>query len=79
VQAVAYERRRPETTDFYQVVRKNLETFLAEARARDPEGRGVPKYVSQALRRFLDCGILQKGFARVRCPSCRAEMLVGFS
>src|SRR5256885_14093624 len=25
------------------------------------------------------CGILANGFARVRCASCRAEMLVAFS
>ncbi len=74
-----YERRRPEDTVLHEVVREHLSTFLEEARARDPDGRGVPKYVSQALQRYLDCGILQKGFARVRCPKCRFDMLVGFS
>ena len=28
---------------------------------------------------FLDCGIFEHGFARVRCAGCRAESLVAFS
>jgi hypothetical protein len=31
-----------------------------------------------AVRRFLDCGLLEHGFARVRCATCRAEILVAF-
>jgi hypothetical protein len=31
-----------------------------------------------AVGRFLDCGLLEHGFARVRCPQCRAEYLVAF-
>lgn len=32
----------------------------------------------QAVGRFLDCGLLEHGFARVRCGTCRAEFLVAF-
>ncbi|HUP32904.1 MAG TPA: transposase zinc-binding domain-containing protein, partial [Gaiellaceae bacterium] len=28
---------------------------------------------------FLDCGIFEHGFARVRCDGCRSEYLVAFS
>ncbi|MBI5709230.1 MAG: transposase zinc-binding domain-containing protein [Candidatus Eisenbacteria bacterium] len=28
--------------------------------------------------RFLDCGLVEHGFARVRCVTCRAEFLVVF-
>jgi hypothetical protein len=31
-----------------------------------------------AVGRFLDCGLLGHGFARVRCGSCHAEFLVAF-
>jgi hypothetical protein len=31
-----------------------------------------------AVGRFLDCGLLEHGFARVRCGTCRAEFLVAF-
>jgi hypothetical protein len=33
----------------------------------------------EVVGKFLDCGVLEAGFARVRCPNCRAEYVVGFS
>ena len=35
--------------------------------------------LEDAVYAFLDCGILDHGFARVRCDECRAEFLVPFS
>jgi hypothetical protein len=32
----------------------------------------------RAVGRFLDCGLLEHGFARVRCSACRTEYLVAF-
>jgi hypothetical protein len=29
----------------------------------------------EAVGAYLDCGILENGFARVRCGACRAEYL----
>jgi hypothetical protein len=29
------------------------------------------------LQKFLACGELHEGFARVRCPKCRYEFFVG--
>jgi hypothetical protein len=31
------------------------------------------------LARYLECGVLAHGFARVRCESCKDELLVAFS
>jgi hypothetical protein len=42
-------------------------------------GRGLPAFVERELRAYLDCGILARGFARVRCPDCGFERLVAFS
>ncbi len=36
-------------------------------------------FVDGAIARYLDCGILENGFARVRCGDCRKDMLVAFS
>jgi len=36
-------------------------------------------YVRQGIHRFLDCGILYNGFARVRCEGCGHEYLLAFS
>jgi hypothetical protein len=71
-----YERRRPEASALYEVVRAGLESFLARARAQD---RTVPRFVERELRAYLGCGILAHGFVRVRCDACRAERLVAFS
>jgi hypothetical protein len=60
------------------VVREHLETFLAEAQARG-SGDGLPRFVERELREFLTCGVLARGFARLRCDGCKAEMLVAFS
>ncbi|MCP4039502.1 MAG: transposase, partial [bacterium] len=72
----AYSRRTPETTLLYRVVQENLETFLAEAEESD---RAVPRFVERELRDFLDCGILSRGFLRVRCKSCGEDRVVAFS
>ncbi len=74
-----YRRREPEKTLLHRVVRARLEPFLASARERSATGRGLPAHVERDLRAYLDCGILGRGFARVRCPDCGFERLVAFS
>ncbi|WP_438356949.1 transposase zinc-binding domain-containing protein [Cystobacter fuscus] len=71
-----YRRRLPEGTVLYEAVRKNLATLLAEA---GELGRGLPRYVERDFARYLECGVLAHGFARVRCESCKDELLVAFS
>jgi len=38
-----------------------------------------PAYVEKAFRKYLECGILAHGFARVRCDDCGDNFLVAFS
>jgi hypothetical protein len=71
-----YRRRQPEGTVLYEAVRGNLATLLEEA---GQQGRGLPRYVERDFTRYLECGVLAHGFARVRCESCKEELLVGFS
>ena len=71
-----YRRREPEKTVTYQVVRDTLPAFLELA---DSRGNGLPKYVRNAFKAYLDCGILKRGFARVRCPDCGYDAVVAFS
>jgi ribosomal protein S27E len=35
--------------------------------------------VDEQVRRYLDCGLFESGFARVRCPDCAEEYLLAFS
>jgi hypothetical protein len=54
------------------VVNRHLDSFAREA-------RGLPAFARAELERYLGCGVLANGFARVRCDGCGFERLVGFS
>jgi hypothetical protein len=73
-----YQRREPEQTLLHRIVRENLATFLQAAADRYPGGE-LPAFIAEEFSRYLRCGILSQGFARVRCPSCRDELLVALS
>ncbi|HTO99344.1 MAG TPA: transposase [Myxococcales bacterium] len=73
-----YRRREPEKSLLHQTIREHLRTFLAETEARN-DGSGLPRFVVAEFERYLRCGILAHGFARVRCPACGDESLVAFS
>jgi len=74
----AYARHRPETTTLYEVVRDNLETLYG---AIDDGALAVrvPKHAKKELDAYLSCGVLCRGFARLRCGSCTDSLLVVFS
>jgi hypothetical protein len=42
-------------------------------------GSGLPEFVKEEFDAFLDCGILARGFLRLRCADCAHEKLVAFS
>ncbi len=71
-----YARREPEKTPLYQAVAGHLETFLEHCQR---DGHFLPAHVEGELRRFLDCGILARGFCRLVCEKCEKERVVAFS
>jgi hypothetical protein len=71
-----YRRREPEKSLLHETVRGHLKTFLAEL---EQDGSGLPRFVVAEFERYLRCGILANGFARVRCSACGDELLVAFS
>ena len=71
-----YRPRAPEHTVLWQCVRDHLPAFLAQAAEA---GRAVPDFVREELEGFLRCGILEEGFARVKCGECGFERLVPLS
>ena len=74
----SYQRRQPENTVLYQMIADEFSTFREEVFELGG-GHELPGFVLQEFERYLDCGILARGFARVRCATCRKEILVGFS
>jgi hypothetical protein len=73
-----YERRRPEEGVLYKTLQRHLSGFVADIEARG-EDRKLPRFVRQELFGYLGCGILQRGFVRVRCTSCGHDRVVAFS
>ena len=71
-----YERRRPEQTPLYQLVRAHYETFAAGVAAC---GATLPPFVKDEFAAYLDCGILAHGFLRLSCDTCARDTLVAFS
>ncbi len=76
--AAVYVPRSPTTGVLYGLVRTHLTEFLAAVNA-ETDGSGVPGFVVNEFRKFLRCGVLAHGFARVRCGDCAFERLIPFS
>lgn len=69
VASLAYTPRQAERTVLHQVVREHLEAFLATTARADPAG--LPAFLEQEFRAFLECGIWSRGFARFQCAGSR--------
>jgi len=76
----AYRPRHPEHTGFYQLFETHFDSYVRAYEERF-EARSGPlrPVVARSVEAFLDCGRLQGGFARIRCPKCRDEHLLAFS
>jgi len=75
-----YKPRRPQASPLFQLVSDHLhrlQTVYDERLAREcGRGRSV---VAQVADKFLAGGILEHGFARIRCNDCAHEYLLAFS
>ena len=67
-----YRPRKRRTSPLWQCVRRHLPELRASGRLR----RAVEENV---LERFLECGDLHCGFARIRCGGCGHNLLLAFS
>jgi hypothetical protein len=75
-----YRPRHPEQTAFYQLLAEHFEPFARVHEERyEPRDGPLRPVVRPTVEAFLDCGRLENGFARIRCPQCRAEHLLAFS
>ena len=74
--APVYRLREPEHTVLWQCVREHLPAFVARTAEAN---RALPDFVRKEFEGFLACGILERGFARIRCLGCGFERLVAFS
>ncbi len=75
--AAVYRPRNPQSSDYYRCVEDHFETFVQvyEERFERPYGFWRP-CLQKVIYRYLDCGDLHHGFARVKCRDCRHEYLL---
>ena len=75
-----YRPRNPQNAAYYHCVEDNFERFEQAYEERFERQYGFFRpYVKHVIYRYLDCGILRNGFARVRCDECGHEYLLAFS
>ena len=73
-----YRPRHPSRSLLYRCVQQHLETWLAQRREGHDDAL-VPEHVEREFRRYLECGILARGFVRARCGQCGHDFLIAFS
>ncbi len=83
-----YLPRNPQASPFFRLVRDHFDEFerVYAERFQPKQDYWRPTCtptqsvgVSTAIDKFLKCGDLREGFARVRCPDCGKEFFVAFS
>ena len=75
-----YKPRRPQASPLFRLVSDHLhrlQTVYDERFARE-YGPWRP-VVARVAEKFLACGVLDHGFARIRCDDCAHEYLLAFS
>ena len=71
--------KKPDKTVLYKIVKENLESFLYEIKEANPDSNPISAYAEKEFHKYLDCGILANGFARIRCDDCKEDYLIAFS
>jgi len=75
-----YKPRRPQASPLFRLVSEHFRAFHAayDERFAATYGDWRP-VVREVADKFLECGVLEHGFARVRCAACTHEYLLAFS
>jgi len=75
-----YKPRRVRESPLFRLVEQHLEELLRVWPARFARQHGpLRPVVERVLRGFMRCGLVEHGFARLWCPTCRTSVLCPFS
>ena len=75
-----YRPRRARDTPLFRLVEQHLEEFLRVYQKRFAKAHGpLRPVVERVLRAFLTCGLVERGFARAWCGTCRLSYLIPYS
>lgn len=76
----SYRPRDHEASPFFKVVRDHFDEFERVYPEKYQERYGYWRpVIRSSIDKFLKCGDLKEGFARVRCPDCKEEFFVAYS
>jgi len=75
-----YRARDPRATPLYRLFDGYFNEVRGQWEERFERRCGFWRgFVDEQVLRYLDCGLFENGFARVRCPDCAEEYLLAFS
>jgi len=75
-----YKRRTSEKSDLYKIAYQHFEEYEKIYLERYEEEYGYfRKIITSTIGKYLDCGIMENGFARVRRPRQEEEIGIGGS
>ena len=76
----AYRPRKPKASPLWQCLFRHFDAFLGQYEERYRKGYGfLRSIIPEVVNKFLDCGDLEHGFARIRCDHCKIDHLLAFS
>ncbi|MDX2438075.1 MAG: transposase [Acidobacteriota bacterium] len=76
----AYRARSPRATPLYRLIEGHFDEVRGQWEERFERRYGFWRdFVDEQVLRYLDCGLFENGFARIRCPDCAEEYLLAFS
>jgi hypothetical protein len=75
-----YRSRDSQATTLYKIIDQYHERFEREWESRYQERYGYLRLsVMESFRKYLDCGIYERGCARAKCPDCNHSMIIAYS
>jgi hypothetical protein len=75
-----YQQRNPQSTPLYFLVESLYDKVKAVWEQRFERACGFWRgFLDDIVMRYLDCGVLESGFARAFCGQCKNEYLLPFS
>ena len=75
-----YSKRQARESPLFQLLQDHWRDFTAEySEYFEPEFGYLRTRVETVVGQFLECGLLDFGFARIRCEQCKLELFLPFS
>lgn len=75
-----YQPRKPKLSPLYRSIVSHFAEFESVYEDRYQKRYGVLRdVVREIVYKYLGCGDLRKGFARIKCKGCNHEVLLAFS